>query len=286
MGNNLTQRVKSNAAQNGNGGQMTVYQLIESQKAEISRALPKHMDADRLARIAITVIKQTPALGKCDPLSLVGALMTASQLGLEPGPLGEAYLVPFGNQVTFIPGYRGLIKLAWQSGQLSTIDAHVVYANDDFDYAFGLDARLEHKPRLAGRGDPVAVYAVAKFKNGGHAFEVMSVEDVEKIRMRSKASRNGPWVTDWDAMAKKTVIKQLMKFLPLSPELHNVATAANLDETTRTDLGSAVDEIVPPEQQVVQGEVVTPDGKTVDQDGVIVEEPPADPWADEPPADA
>lgn len=255
MGTNLAKRVEANAATRTNPDQpMSVYQLIESQKAEIARALPKHMDADRLARIAITVIKQTPALGNCEPLSLIGALMTASQLGLEPGPLGESYLVPFGRQVTFIPGYRGLIKLAWQSGQLETINAHVVYENDEFDYQFGLDATLTHKPARGERGTPTEVYAVVKFKDGGHAFEVMSVNDVEKIRSRSRAAKNGPWVSDWDAMAKKTVIKQLMKFVPLSPELRDVATAAALDGSTRTDITGPVGELVP--SDIIDGEVV------------------------------
>lgn len=258
MGTNLAQRVEQNAQSNGAAKAPTVYSMIEAQKSEIARALPKHMDADRLARIAITVIKQTPALGNCDPISLVGALMTCSQLGLEPGPLGEAYLVPFGRQVTFIPGYRGLIKLAWQSGMLEEITAKVVRERDHFEYSFGLNAKLEHVPARGERGAVTDVWALAKFKNGGHAYEVMSVADVEKIRARSKASKSGPWVTDWDAMAKKTVIKQLMKFVPLSPELHNVATAALLDGTTRTDLGSAVGEITPApgDYEVIDGEVV------------------------------
>ena len=237
MGNNLNQRVQSNAAapRANSGERPTIFQLIESSKSEIARALPKHMDADRLARIAITVIKQTPKLGQCDPISLVGALMTCSQLGLEPGPLGEAYLVPFGQQVTFIPGYRGLIKLAWQSGMLETISANVVYEHDQFDYELGLNADMTHKPARGDRGKATDVYAVAKFKSGGYVFDVMSVTDVEAIRKRSRSSGNGPWVTDWDAMAKKTVIKRLMKFLPLSPELRTVAMAAEMDGSTRSD---------------------------------------------------
>lgn len=262
MARDLATRVAGNAETqqqqaNGTRPAPTVYQLIESGKAEIARALPKHMDADRLARIAITVIRQTPKLGECSPASLVGALMTAAQLGLELGPLGEAYLVPFGREVTFIPGYRGLIKLAWQSNQLLEFSAKVVYQEDDFDYEFGLDAFLKHKPARGDRGKPTEVYAVAKFKNGGHAFEVMSVADVEKIRKRSRAANAGPWVTDWDAMAKKTVVKQLMKFLPLSTELRDVATAAALDGSIRNDISSAIDEIpASTDYQMIEGQVV------------------------------
>ena len=266
MGNNLTERVANNAATppDSAGSKPTVFQLIEGSKGEIARALPKHMDADRLARIAITVIKQTPALGQCDPLSLVGALMTSSQLGLEPGPLGEAYLVPFGRQVTFIPGYRGLIKLAWQSGMLDTISANVVHANDQFEYELGLNADLKHKPARGERGEPTEVYAVAKFKSGGYVFEVMSVKEVEDVRKRSKASKSGPWVTDWEAMAKKTVIKRLMKFLPLSPELRNVALAAEMDDSTRSEFKLPIEEVQPPQQIEAPAGVDATSGEIVD----------------------
>ncbi|MFZ1363091.1 MAG: recombinase RecT [Candidatus Nanopelagicales bacterium] len=291
MGTNLKDRAtKANQVAKQGNQPATVAELIERQKDEIARALPKHMDADRIARIALTVVKQTPKLAQCNPASLLGALMTSSQLGLEPGPLGEAYLVPFGNNVTFIPGYRGLIKLAWQSGQLEMIDAHVVYKNDDFEFQFGLDQKLHHRPTLdpEGKGIPVAVYAVAKFKNGGSAFQVMSIEDVEVIRSRSKSAHNGPWVSDWDAMAKKTVIKQLMKFLPLSPELMNVATATALDESVRTDVTAPVDEFIPGE--VVQVETSQGSESMDAVTGEIVDNqtpPPADtppvedPWAGE-----
>jgi recombination protein RecT len=258
MGSNLAQRVQNNNLAQQNGGQKTVFDQINDMKGELARALPKHMDADRIARIATTVIKQTPALGRCTPVSLLGALMTASQLGLEPGPLGEAYLVPYGNTVTFIPGYRGLIKLAWQSGQVKNIAAHVVYESDTFDYGFGLSPTLEHKPAMSDRGKPVAVYAVVQFMNGGHAFDVMSVADVEAIRARSKAGKSGPWVTDWAEMAKKTVIKRVLKMVPLSSELHNLAQAANLDGTARTDVTANVDDFLPEyvENDAFPGELV------------------------------
>lgn len=258
MARDLANRVSNNAAarqQNGNGAgeKPTLRQLIERMKPEIGRALPKHMDPDRVARIAVTLINQTPQLAQCTPESFLGALMTASQLGLEPGPLGEAYLVPYGNRVTFIPGYRGLIKLAWQSNQLKHIDAHVVYDNDDFDYAYGLEPFLHHKPARGKRGGAIAVYACASFLNGGSAFVVMSIDDVEAIRSRSKASKNGPWVTDWDAMARKTAIKQLSKFLPLSSELRAFAQANALDGTTRDNIAVTVDDVVP---NYVDGDVI------------------------------
>lgn len=244
MGNDLATRAQNAAAQQQNGGRPTLAQMIDRMRPELARVLPNQMNPDRIARIATTLVKQTPALARCTPESFLGALLTASQLGLEPGPLGEAYLVPYGNVVTFIPGYRGLIKLAWQSGQLRNIDAHVVYASDEFDFEFGLNPTLRHKPARGHKGNPTDVYAVATFHGGGSAFVVMSVDDVEAIRKRSKASKNGPWVTDWDAMAKKTAIKQLVRFLPLSTELRPLATAAHLDGTSRTDT-AVVDEAAP-----------------------------------------
>lgn len=237
MGKDLRTRATAPAR---NDDEPTLFQLIERQKSEIGRALPRHMNPDRMARIATTVLRQTPALMRCTPESFLGALMTASQLGLEPGPLGEAYLVPYGRDCTFIPGYRGLIKLAYQSGEVSTIDAQIVREGDDFDYGLGLDPFLTHKPVLADEiGKPIAVYAVCIRKDGAKSFRVMSVAEVERIRRRSKASTNGPWKTDWESMAKKTVIKQLAKFMPLASENFNAANV--LDGSTRTDVGELVD---------------------------------------------
>lgn len=241
MGTNLAQRAQQSVANQQGGGQPTLQQLIQRMQPEIAKALPRHMNPERMARIATTVLKQTPALARCTPESFLGALLTASQLGLEPGPLGEAYLVPYGNTVTFIPGYKGLIKLAWQSGALQDIHAQVVYENDEFDYQLGLRRDLVHKPASGDRGAARYVYAVAVFKEGGFAFEVLSVPEVEAIRSRSKAGRNGPWVTDWAAMAKKTAVKQLAKWLPMSTEL---TQATALDETQRDGTDSHAADIV------------------------------------------
>lgn len=230
------------ARRQSNGDEPSLAQLINRMKPEMSRALPKHMDPDRMARIALTVLKQTPKLGECNPQSFLGALMTAAQVGLEPGPLGEAYLVPYGREVTFVPGYRGLVKLAWQSNQLSSIAAHVVHENDNFDFSYGLEPTLVHKPALRDRGEVIAAYAVATFKHGGNAFEIMSVDDIDAIRRRSRAANSGPWVTDWAQMARKTVLKRLSKWLPLSPEF---ADALHRDGTVRTDVGSQLGDVAP-----------------------------------------
>ena len=232
----------------------TLAQLIEALKPEIARALPRHMNPDRMARIATTVLRQTPKLGECTPESFLGSLMTCAQLGLEPGPLGEAYLVPYWHSKTkthvaqFIPGYRGLVKLAYQSGQVATVAAHVVREGDEFGYEYGLDPFLHHKPTLGEPGPVVAVYAMVKFVNGAGNFEVMSRADVERIRKRSRAAQDGPWVTDWEAMAKKTALKQLSKWMPLSSEF---VLAASNDGSVRTEIGTDLVDVQP----VIDGEL-------------------------------
>lgn len=268
-GQSLRERANSG---NGNGqpgnavatrpsGDMSVAALIDRQKSEIARALPKHLDADRLARIALTVIRQNPDLARCDSTSLLGALMTSAQLGLEPGPLGESYFVPFGNKVTFIPGYRGLIKLAWQSGRMKSIGAHVVYQGDEFDFEYGLNPRLVHKPNLERPegARKIAVYAAATFKDGGDAFVVLSAADVNAIRKRSRASNSGPWVSDEDAMWRKTAVRQLARWLPMSTELSTFHQAAERDGTVRSDYTAPVAEA---DSAFVDGEI---EGEVVDE---------------------
>lgn len=240
--------------------QHSIGTLIERMKPQIARALPKHMDPDRLARVAMTVLRQSPQLGQCTPESFLGALMTCAQLGLEPGPLGHAYLVPYGREVTFVPGYRGLLELARRSGQIKTIAAHVVKQHDEFEFELGLEPKLVHRPALRDRGDTTHVYAVVHYRDGGYDMEVMSRDEVEAIRGRSRAGKTGPWVTDWDEMARKTVLRRLAKRMPMSVEL---AQALAQDERVRVDIDPSDLDVTPPVDEdtttggdVVDGEVV------------------------------
>jgi len=218
----------------GGSGQPTLQQQIERMRPQIARALPKHMNADRIARIALTTLRRTPKLGECSPESFLGALMTCSQLGVEPGgPTGEAYLVPFKGEVTFVLGYRGMAKLFWQSPMAKSLSAQVVYENDHFEWEYGLDQRLVHRPSLAARGGPIAYYAVATTVTGGSAFVVLSPEDIEKHRKHSSFPNGGPWRDHYEAMAKKTCVRELFKLLPVSVEL---AQADGQDGTVRTDV--------------------------------------------------
>lgn len=213
---------------------LTIRSLLEKSKPQISMALPRHLNADRMMRVAMTSIQRTPALLACNQATLIGAVIQAAQLGLEPdGVLGHAYLVPYKDTCQLIIGYKGYIDLARRSGQISTIYARVVYSKDQFEYSFGLVEKLEHVPsRDQEPGEVVAAYAVIKMKDGGVQFDVMSRREIDAIRSRSSSANNGPWVTDYAEMAKKSVLRRVCKMAPLSVE---VARAVALDE--RADLG-------------------------------------------------
>jgi len=211
-------------------------------KQQMALALPKHVTADRLARIALTEVRKVPALANCDQASFLGAIMQCASLGLEPGAaLGHAYLIPFENrrrgitEAQFIIGYRGMIDLARRSGQIVSLEARAVYQADKFRVALGLDPKLDHEPAwdAEDRGPLRFVYAVAKLQGGGVQFEVMSRVEVEKVRAQSKAGSSGPWVSHFEEMAKKTVIRRLFKYLPVSIELQR---AVGLDEQSEAGL--------------------------------------------------
>ncbi|WP_303786724.1 recombinase RecT [Azovibrio restrictus] len=216
--------------------------MLEKFKGEIARALPRHINPDRMARIALTAFRMTPKLGECDPRSVFAAVIQSSQLGLEVGLMGEAHLVPFKGQCQLIPGYTGLMKLARQSGLVQDIYAHEVRVKDKFTLKLGMERSLEHEPLTAPggfpasdeeRGEVAGFYAVAVFKDGSRTFVAMSRKEVEKIRDGSRGyqsakqyKKESVWDTDFVAMGLKTVIRRLCKFLPKSPEL---ATALAMD---------------------------------------------------------
>lgn len=212
----------------------SVQGLLVKFKDQIQAALPKGLTAERLSRIALTELRKNPKLLECEPTSFMGAVMQCAQLGLEPGSeLGHVYLVPYENrrankiEVQLQIGYRGMLDLTRRSGQIRSISAHTVHEKDQFHYAFGLQEKLEHVPAPGDRGEMIYVYAVAFFKDGGYQFEVLSKKEVEKSRDSSRSGKFGPWVTHFDEMAKKTAIRKLFKYLPISIE---VQKAVGLDE--------------------------------------------------------
>jgi phage RecT family recombinase len=180
----------------------------------------------RMLMVAANELRNSEALAECTRASFLAALMHAAHLRLEVGgALGHFYLVPFKNtrlgirEVVPILGYRGIIVLARRSRELSSIAARAVYSNDFFEWEYGLEDKLVHRPKLDGeRGNIVAFYGVARFTNGGVQPLVMSRAEVDKFRKRAKASESGPWVTDYEAMGCKTVVRRMEPFLPLTNE--------------------------------------------------------------------
>ncbi|GLW61700.1 hypothetical protein Hthe01_20490 [Hydrogenophilus thermoluteolus] len=252
--------------------------MLEKYKSEIARALPRHINPDRMARIALTAFRMNPKLGECDPRSIFAAIIQSSQLGLEVGLMGEAHLVPYGNQCQLIPGYTGLMKLARQSGLVQDIYAHEVRENDRFTLKLGLERSLEHEP-LAGpggfpasdeeRGEVVGFYAVAVFKDGSRTFVAMSRKEVERIRdkspgyqMAKRNKRASVWDTEFVAMGLKTVIRRLCKYLPKSPELAMALaldTASELGKPQNLDLNDAINGTYAPVVEEEEVEVIEAD---------------------------
>lgn len=214
--------------------------LSNSFKKQLALAVPKHLTPERMARIAVTELRKTPALLKTSPESFMGAVMQSAQLGLEPGSaLGQAYLVPYGNTCQLIIGYRGMIDLARRSGQILSLNAYAVYEGDDFNYCLGLHPDIHHIPSTdADRSKQkiTFVYAVANLKGGGCQFEVMSRAEVEAIKATAK-SKN-VWNQHFEAMALKTVIRRLFKYLPVSIE---ALQAASLD--AKREAGEKITEL-------------------------------------------
>ncbi len=233
----------------------TVRKTLEQMKPQLEMALPKHLTPERLIRVAMTAVQNTPKLLECDRTSLLSSIMTCAQLGLEPdGVLGQAYLIPFKTRgqmrVQFIPGYKGLITLARNSGDVTSIQAQAVHENDHFVFEFGLNERLEHRPAQGERGDVVYFYAIAKFKDGGYHWDVMTRSQVEKIRDESQGYKaavasakkynkpvNSPWVDHFEEMGKKTVIRRIAKYLPM-----DVQKAAYIADSYNTGVSSHMEE--------------------------------------------
>lgn len=279
----------------------SLIQMINDLKPELANALPRHVSVDRVARIAVTALRQNVALGKCTPESFLGALMTASQLGLEVNtPAGESYLIPYGKECTLVVGYQGIVKLFWQSPHAKHIDAQAVHANDHFDYEYGLNPRLEHKPATGDRGEVVAYYAVATLQNGGSAFVVLTPEQVKELR-QGKVGPSGNIADPMRWMDKKTALKQMLKLLPKTVELD---AALKADEQVRTNFADTLEGMqvrpladdpahpvveVTPEQPAATAEqpADTPSGEQPTGETPVQEEPsaPADTATAEQPHD-
>lgn len=239
----------------------TIQYWVKAYSNQISKALPSVLTPERFSRMVLTAITKTPKLAQCSPQSFIGAMLTAAQLGLEPNtPLGQAYLIPYGSECQFQVGYKGMIDLAYRSGEFQCIMSEIVYANDEFTFEYGLNANLVHKPCMGDRGEMKWVYAIYKLKDGGYSFVVKSIDDIIKHGQKySKTYNKGPWQTSFEEMAKKTVIKQLLKYAPLKSEF---ARGISADET----INEFNVEAETPEIVTTTAYEVTDSGETVDKE--------------------
>lgn len=232
----------------------TMAEYIKGMESEIKKALPSVITPERFTRMTLSALSVNPALPSCTPKSFLGAMMSAAQLGLEPNtPLGQAYLIPYKNnhkvkdengnekwvtenEVQFQIGYKGLIDLAYRSGEVELVQAQIVYENDTFECQYGLDPKLVHIPADKDRGNAIKVYALFKTKSGGYGFEVMSMDDVKehaKKYSQSYSSSFSPWTKNFEEMAKKTVLKKVLKYAPMKSDF---VRAVVQDETIKSDI--------------------------------------------------
>lgn len=209
--------------------------MLETYKAEISRALPRHVSPDRMLRMVMTSCRKNPEILNCTPESVLGAAIQSAQLGLEPDtPMGHAYLIPFFNKATgklecsLMPGYRGYMDLIYRVKEHPILNPVAVFQGDIFEYQRGTDPFIKHSPQPHGReAKLIFAYVTASFADGRKEFDVMTRDEIEAVRARSKATGFSPWKSDYAAMACKSVIRRFAKYLPMSAELQ---TAIGLDD--------------------------------------------------------
>lgn len=232
----------------------------------IKDALPRHINPDRMSRIALTALRSTRGLIDTSPASFLGSIIQASQLGLEPNtPLGQCYLIPYKGECQLIIGYQGMLELARRSGLLESIYGMVVYEGDKFDYCYGTDPKITHHP-MEQSDRLTHVYVVARLKGSSEPiFTVLSRAQIEKFRARSSAGNKGPWRSDYDAMALKTAVRRLFRWLPKSSEMASAASLDGMAESGKTQIGawdSEVNEVLErsghqlPEPEEDEGDIV------------------------------
>lgn len=272
-----------------------VEKLLSKNMEVITSSIPKHMTAERMLRVAVTTIGNTPGLSECSDWSLVAAVVEASQLGLEIDGRGQAYLVPFktkqgGKIATLIIGYKGKIELAYRSGKVKNIYAEIICQHDLFNYEMGLHPKIEHMPAWEKeRGPMIGVYAVAELMTGGKPFVVLSRKEVMKVKASSQGSDSpySPWKKWEEEMWKKTAIHRLSKMIPSSPEMQR---AVALEDQAR---GGVIQTLAPdvhllgvdaPSPQSasddnlkqLKGKITPPPDETPENEPPDPEEPPVD----------
>lgn len=251
MSNTIQKAVQNKEADN----KKTLQEYIKVMAPEIKKALPSVMTPERFTRMTLSAISSNAKLAKCTPQSFLGSMMTAAQLGLELNtPLGQAYIIPYKRkkkqedgtwtevyEAQFQLGYKGLIDLAYRSGDVEIIQANIVYENDTFEMEYGLNPKLRHIPAKGDRGNPVQAYAIFKTRSGGYGFEADTIENIRNFAMaRSKTYNEGPWQTDFEEMCKKTVLKRALKYAPMKTEF---VKAVVQDESVKTEISEDMYEV-------------------------------------------
>lgn len=269
----MANTIQNKVATTNNSEKKTMQSYIKSMEGEIKKALPSVITPERFTRMVLSAISVNKQLASCTPASFLGAMMSAAQLGLEPNTaLGQAYILPYMNKGTleaqFQLGYKGLIDLAYRSGEVEVVQAHIVYENDEFECEYGLEPKLTHTPADRDRGEPIKVYAVFKTKSGGYGFEVMSMDDVRNHASKyskSYGSSFSPWKTNFEEMAKKTVLKRVLKYAPLKSDFVRGITQ---DESIKTEIADDMYSV--PNEVVYETDYVEVDkntGEVTDDEG-------------------
>lgn len=279
MSEKTAQKIKAELAEReATPKALSLYDSLQAQSKEIERALPNKMDADRFARIVLTTVRANPDLEKCTKTSVLAGCMLAAQLGLEPGPLGLSYLVPFKNkkkggikEAQFMLGYRGVIQLARRSGDVKDIQARTVFQGDIFDHEYGLEPKLLHRPDHDTRSEPRLYYMIARFLSGGEFVMVAPPWKIEEHRKRSRAADDGPWKTDYEQMAWKTLVQMSKAWLPLTIEANQ---ALQLDGAVVNEISKDMVEEQAAQRDYIDVESSESDSNPEQSDGAE-EEPPA-----------
>lgn len=226
--------------------QMALKAHLGLMQAAITSVLPKHMTAERLTKVVLSCTARTPKLLECSLPSIGIAVMQAAELGLELGGLlGEAYLVPYGKEAQCIIGYQGLLKLARQSGEIASVMSRVVYGGENvrFDFATNTVTDELTMQEMANRDshddNVMGVYCVITLKSGERVLEVMTRDDIDAVRARSKASGSGPWVTDFAMMCRKTVLRRVAHYIPKSSEKFAAALEREIERDLAIDVTDA-----------------------------------------------
>lgn len=217
--------------------QQNMKSLLERSWPRIVAVIGNNLSPQRLYQMYVSTINREPQLASCGVESVLSCFMKCAALGLEPSNvdgLGRAYILPYGNknyrtgqkEATLIIGYKGMIDLARRSGQIRDISARAVHQGDEFTYSYGLNEDLHHVP-CAKPGKLTHVYMIANFKDGGHYFQVMTADEIEAAAKRSPSYGKAvsPWKSDYEAMAKKTVIRRAFPYLPVSVEARDAAAS-------------------------------------------------------------